>query len=319
MKQAALGLNLTTKRTRKREFLGEMERVVPWAALVALITPHAPEGKRGRPPFAVETMLRVHFMQQWFTLSDPAMEEALHDMPLFREFAGLNWDTAVPDETTILRFRRLLEEYKLAPQILALVNELLGAKGLLLRAGTVVDATLIAAPSSTKNASGERDPEMKQSKKGNQWYFGMKAHIGVDADSGLVHTVRGTAGSVNDVIEANSLLHGEETQAWGDAGYQGAAKRPDARGGVRWNIAMRPGKRRALDKGTVMGALIDKVEKLKAGIRAKVEHPFRVIKRQFGHVKVRYRGLKKNTAQLHTLFALSNLWMVRHKLLVVQA
>ncbi len=163
MKQTDLGLNLTTKRTRKREFLAEMERVVPWVALVALIAPYAPEGKRGRPPFAVETMLRIHFMQQWFTLSDPAMEEALHDVPLFREFAGLNWDTAVPDETTILRFRRLLEEHKLAPQILALVNELLGAKGLLLRAGTVVDATLIAAPSSTKNASGERDPEMKQS------------------------------------------------------------------------------------------------------------------------------------------------------------
>ena len=319
MKQADLGLNLTMKRTRKREFLGEMERVVPWAALVALITPYAPEGKRGRPPFAVETMLRVHFMQQWFTLSDPAMEEALHDMPLFREFAGLNWDTAVPDETTILRFRRLLEDHKLAPQILALVNELLGAKGLLLRAGTVVDATLIAAPSSTKNASGERDPEMKQSKKGNQWYFGMKAHIGVDADSGLVHTVRGTTGSVNDVIEANSLLHGEETEAWGDAGYQGAAKRPYAQDGVRWNIAMRPGKRRALDKDNVIDALINKIEKLKAGIRAKVEHPFRVIKRQFGHVKVRYRGLKKNTAQLHTLFALSNLWMVRHKLMAVQA
>lgn len=195
MKQADLGLNLTTKRTRKREFLAEMERVVPWAALVALITPYAPEGKRGRPPFAVETMLRIHFMQQWFTLSDPAMEESLHDVPLFREFAGLNWDTPLPDETTILRFRRLLEEHKLAPQILALVNELLGAKGLMLRAGTVVDATLIAAPSSTKNASGERDLQMKQSKKGNQWYFGMKAHIGVDADSGLVHTVRGTAGS----------------------------------------------------------------------------------------------------------------------------
>lgn len=319
MKQADLGLNLTTKRTRKREFLGEMERVVPWEALVCLITPYAPEGKRGRPPFAVETMLRVHFLQQWFTLSDPAMEEALHDIPLLREFAGLNWDTAVPDETTILRFRRLLEEHKLAPQILGLVNELLGAQGLLLRAGTVVDATLIAAPSSTKNASGERDPEMKQSKKGNQWYFGMKAHIGVDADSGLVHTVRGTSGSVNDVVEANSLLHGEETQAWADAGYQGAAKRPDARDGVRWNIAMRPGKRRALDKDNVIDGLINKVEKLKAGIRAKVEHPFRVIKRQFGYVKVRYRGLKKNTAQLHTLFALSNLWMARHKMMAMQA
>lgn len=199
MKQADLGLNLTTKRTRKREFLAEMERVVPWPALVGLITPYAPEGKRGRPPFAVETMLRIHFMQQWFTLSDPAMEESLHDVPLFREFAGLNWDTPVPDETTILRFRRLLEVHKLAPQILALVNELLGAKGLMLRAGTVVDATLIAAPSSTKNASGERDPQMKQSKKGNQWFFGMKAHIGVDDESSLVHSVVGTAANVADV------------------------------------------------------------------------------------------------------------------------
>ena len=239
MKQADLGL--TTKRTRKREFLAEMERVVPWAALIALTAPYAPEGKRGRPPFAVETMLRIHFMQQWFTLSDPAMEEALHDVPLFREFAGLNWDTAVPDETTILRFRRLLEQHRLAPQILTLINKLLSAKGLWLRAGTVVDATLIAAPSSTKNASGQRDPEMHQSKKGNQWYFGMKAHIGMDADSGLVHTVRGTAGNVNDVVESNTLLHGKETQAWGDAGYQGADKRPDAKAIVRWNIAMRPG------------------------------------------------------------------------------
>ena len=319
MKQADLDLNLTTKRTRKREFLAEMERVVPWTALVELITPYAPEGRRGRPPFAVETMLRIHFMQQWFTLSDPAMEEALHDVPLFREFAGLNWNTAVPDETTILRFRRLLEEHKLAPQILVLVNELLGAKGLLLRAGTVVDATLIAAPSSTKNASGERDPEMKQSQKGSQWYFGMKAHIGVDADSGLVHTVRGTSGSVNDVVEANTLLHGEETEAWGDAGYQGAAKRPDAKDGVRWNIAMRPGKRRELNKTNFIDKLTDRLEYIKASIRAKVEHPFRVIKRQFGFTKVRYRGLKKNAAQVQTLFALSNLWMARRKLMAVMA
>ncbi|MDH4463274.1 MAG: IS5 family transposase [Acidovorax sp.] len=304
MKQEELGLNLTTKRTRKREFLAEMERVVPWVALVALIAPYAPEGKRGRPPFAVETMLRIHFMQQWFTLSDPAMEEALHDVPLFREFAGLNWDTAVPDETTIQRFRRLLGEQKLAPQILALVNELLGAKGLLLRAGTVVDAALIAAPSSTKKASGERGPEMKQSQKGQQSFFGRKAHIGVDADCGLVHTVRGTAGSVNDVMEANTLLHGQETEAWGDAGYQGAGKRPDAKDGVRWNIAMRPGRRKLPDKTQLIESLTDQIERLKASIRAKVEHPFRVIKRQFGHVKVRYRGLAKNTAQLHTLFGL---------------
>jgi IS5 family transposase len=317
MKQTGLGLNLTTKRTRKREFLAQMERVVPWAALVELVSPYAPEGKKGRPPFAVQTMLRIHFMQQWFTLSDPAMEEALHDIALFREFAGLGWDSRLPDESTILRFRHLLEKHKLAEQILATVNELLQGKGLMLKAGTVVDATLIAAPSSTKNASGERDPEMHQTKKGNQWHFGMKAHIGVDAQSGLVHTVRGTAANVNDVVEANSLLHGQESDVFADAGYQGAAKRPDAKDDVNWHVAMRPGKRRALDKSKTIDHLIDQVERIKASVRAKVEHPFRVIKQQFGHVKVRYRGLKKNTAQLRTLFALSNLWMARAKLLVL--
>jgi transposase, IS5 family len=317
MQQAELGLNLSTKRTRKREFLAQMERVVPWSELVALIEPHAPEKRRGRPPFALLTMLRIHFMQQWFTLSDPAMEEALHDVPLFREFAGLTDGGRLPDESTILRFRHLLEEKKLAPRILQTVNDLLQAKGLLLKAGTVVDATLIAAPSSTKNSSGQRDPEMHQAKKGNQWHFGMKAHIGVDAESGLVHTVRGTAANVNDVVEANSLLHGQESDAFGDAGYQGAAKRPDARDDVNWHVAMRPGKRRALDKTKPSNALLDQVEQLKASVRAKVEHPFRVVKRQFGHVKVRYRGLKKNTAQLTTLFALSNLWMVRHVLLAL--
>ena len=320
MKQQSLGLGTSSKRTRKREFLDEMERVVPWGELVALIAPYMPEGRRGRPPFAVEAMLRIHFMQQWFTLSDPAMEEALHYVPLFRDFAGLGgWDQRLPDESTILRFRHLLEEHQLSAQILATINELLQAKGLLLRAGTVVDATLIAAPSSSKNASGQRDPEMHQSKKGKQWYFGMKAHIGVDVDSGLVHTVRGTAGNVSDVVQAASLLHGQEVDAFGDAGYQGADKRPDAKAGVRWHIAMRPGKRRALDKSRLVDELSDQLERIKARIRAKVEHPFRVIKRQFGHVKVRYRGLKKNTAQLHTLFALSNLWMARKALMKAQA
>ena len=320
MKQASLGLGQSSKPTRRRVFLEEMDRVVPWNELVALITAYMPEGRRGRPPFAVEVMLRIHFMQQWFNLSDPAMEEALNDMALFRDFAGLGGSNdRQPDETTILRFRRVLEKHKLAPKILGVVNELLSRKGLLLRAGTVVDATLIAAPSSTKNKSGERDPEMKQSQKGQQWYFGMKAHIGVDAESGLVYSVRGTAGSVNDVVEANSLLHGEETEAFGDARYQGADKRPDAKAGVRWNVAMRPGKRKQLDKTQPRGRLMDELEKIKASIRAKVEHPFRVIKRQFGHVKVRYRGLDKSTAQLHTLFALSNLWMVRGKLSGVQA
>ena len=317
MQQTELGLNLSTKRTRKREFLAQMERVVPWAALEAPFTPHAPQGRRGRPPFAVGTMLRIHFMQQWFTLSDPAMEEALHDVPLFREFAGLHDDTRLPDESTILRFRHMLEEHKLAAQILHTVNEVLQGKGLLLKAGTVVDATLIAAPSSTKNASGTRDPEMHQTKKGNQWHFGMKTHIGVDADSGLVHTVKGTAANVNDVVEASGLLHGAETDAFGDAGYQGAAKRPDAHADVKWHVAMRPGKRRALDKSKSVDALIEQVEQLEASIRAKVEHPFRVIKRQFGRLKVRYRGLKKNTAQLTALFALSNLWMARRSLLIL--
>jgi IS5 family transposase len=315
MKQSSLGLGTSTKRTRRREFLDEMDRVIPWSDLVAEIAPFMPEGKRGRPPFPVESLLRIHFMQQWFTLSDPAMEEALHDMPLFRDFAGLGgWDDRLPDESTILRFRHVLEKHKLAERILATVNLLLGAKGLMLRSGTVVDATLISAPSSTKNASGERDPEMHQSKKGQQWFFGMKAHIGVDADSGLVHTVRGTSGHVNDVVEANSLLHGQETDVFSDAGYQGAHKRPDAKEDVKWHVAMRPGLRKMLDKADPMDALTDQVERIKASIRAKVEHPFRVIKRQFGHVKVRYRGLAKNTAQLQTLFALANLWMVRKRL-----
>jgi IS5 family transposase len=208
----------------------------------------------------------------------------------------------------------VLEKHKLAEQILKTVNDLLGAKGLLLKSGTVVDATLIAAPSSTKNSSGERDPEMKQSKKGQQWYFGMKCHIGVDAESGLVHTVRGTAGSVNDVVEANSLLHGQETDAWGDAGYQGVHKRPDAQPDVRWHVAMKPGKRKAMDKSTPLGQIAERIEQIKASVYAKVEHPFRVIKRQFGHVKLRYREQAKNTAQLHTLFALVNLWMAKRRI-----
>jgi len=319
MKQATLNINLNLKKTRKREFLEQMEQVVPWGDLVALIAPYYPEGNNGRPPFALQTMLRTHFMQQWFTLSDPAMEEAFFDTPLYREFAQLEEFERMPDESTILRFRHRLEKHKLAEKILATVSELLSQRGLLLKTGTVVNATLIAAPTSTKNKDQARDPDMHSSKKGNQWYFGMKAHIGADAQSGLVHTVRGTSGHVSDIAEGNTLLHGQETVAFGDAGYQGIEKRPDAKAEVTWHIAMRPGKRKALDKDNQADAMIDKAEKLKAGVRAKVEHPFRVIKRQFGFVKVRYRGLKKNTAQLFTLFALSNLWMVRKKLMGVGA
>ena len=323
MKQISLattGFELATKRTRKRVFLDEMNLVVPWTQLVGLIEPFAPSAgaQGGRPPFAVESMLRIHFLQQWFGLSDPAMEEALHDVSLYCEFARLDPGAMrLPDESTILRFRHLLEERNLSVQLLATINATLAAKGLMLKTGTVVDATLIAAPSSTKNSTGERDPEMHQTKKGKQWHFGMKAHIGVDADSGLVHTVIGTAANVHDVTQGHGLLHGEESVVFGDAGYQGADKRPEATD-VDWQVAMRPGKRRALNKNTPWGSLLDKAEAMKASVRAKVEHPFRVIKCQFGFTKVRYRGLAKNTAQLVTLFALGNLWMARRKLMEAQ-
>ncbi len=325
MSLGAAGFERKTKRTRKREFLDEMNLVVPWAELLALIAPHAPQpgAKGGRPPFAVATMLRIHFLQNWFNLSDPAMEEALYDTPMFREFAGLDMGAdLLPDESTILRFRHLLEAHNLSLQILATVNAMLTAKGLLLKQGTVVDATLIAAPSSTKNSTGTRDPEMHQTKKGNQWHHGMKAHIGTDAEGGLVHSVATTAANAHDITQAHALLHGEETDVFADSGYRGVDKREEIQAkhpGVSWHIAMMPGKRKAMDKSTPMGAILEQLEKTKASIRAKVEHPFRVIKRQFGFVKVRYRGVAKNTANLVTLFALSNLWMVRKRLLNMRA
>lgn len=316
MKQIGLasnGFELSPKRTRKRVFLDEMEHVVPWARLVALIEPYHGGAKTGRPPFSAETLLRVHFMQQWFGLSDPAMEEALHDVPLYRAFAGLDAGVErLPDETTILRFRHLLERHDLASRMLAEVNALLTQRGLLLKRGTAVDATLIAAPSSTKNRKRQRDPEMHQTKKGNQWYFGMKAHIGADAESGLVHTVVGTAANVADVTQVEPLLHGQEVAVHADAGYTGAEKR--AGSNCRWYIAAKRGTLKALPDGRYKQTL-QQLERLKAQLRARVEHPFRVIKRQFGYTKVRYRGLVKNTHQLKTLFALSNLWMVRAALL----
>ncbi|MBB5405321.1 IS5 family transposase [Paraburkholderia atlantica] len=314
MTQPGLGLDLSTKRTRKRKLLDELRRVVPWSRLIALIEPHYPRGKTGRPPFPIATMLQIHFMQQWFGLSDPALEEALYDVPLYREFAGLDEGmTRLPDESTILRFRHLLETHGLAAQMLTLVNEILSEKGLMLKVGSAVDATLISAPTSTKNGSGTRDPEMHQTKKGNQWYFGMKAHVGVDAESGLVHTVIGTAASVHDINAAEALLHDQEMDVYADAGYQGIEKRCQV-SAVRWHVAMRPGRRRQLDLTDRLDAIFDQIERLKAGIRAKVEHPFRVLKQQFGYTKSRYRGLMKNTAQITTLFALGNLWMARKAL-----
>ena len=320
MKQLSLasGFEVSSKRTRKRVFLEEMDRVVPWRELVALIEPHYwGKASTGRPPFPCELMLRIHFLQQWFGHSDPAMEESLHDVPLYPAFIGIDpGSERLPDESTILRFRHLLEQHRLAPAMLQLINELLSTRGLMIKAATAIDSTLIHAPSSTKNSSGERDPEMHQTKKGNQWFFGMKAHIGVDADSGLVHAVVVTAANVHDLTPVDELLHGDETQVHTDAGYQGVDKREELKHhSVQWQVAMRPGKRRALPDNP-MGEIMRKLEETKARIRAKVEHPFRVIKRQFGYTKVRYRGLAKNTAQLQTLFALSNLWMVRRRLMV---
>jgi IS5 family transposase len=313
MTQMDLGLNLSTKRTRNREFLDEMTRVVPWQKLIALIEPHYPKGKTGRPPFPIQTMLRIHFMQQWFSLSDPAMEEALHDIPLYREFAMLGAGmTRLPDESTILRFRHLLEAHGLSARMLATVNEILQAKGLMLKAGSAVDATLISAPSSTKKA-GTRDPEMSQTQKGGSRYFGMKAHIGVDAESGLVHTVKCTPANVHDITVAHALLHGKEKVAFADAGYVGIEKRGET-GAVQWHVAMRPSKRRKLDRSKRLDRIYDEIERLKAGVREKVEHPFRVLKCQFGYLKARYRGLAKNTAQIETQFALANLWMARKML-----
>ena len=303
------------KRTRRETFLAEMEQVVPWDSLQALIEPHYPKAGKGRHPYPMSTMLRIHLMQNWFGYSDPAMEEALYEVTPLRQFAKLSLIGALPDETTILNFRRLLETHGLAPKLFEAINAHLSDKGLLLREGTIVDATIIHAPSSTKNRGKTRDPEMHQAKKGNQYFFGMKAHIGVDYDGGLVHSVTTTAANVADVSEAGKLLHGEEGFAYGDAGYTGVAKREEnAERAVRWEIAARRHTIEAMPEG-VLKAGAKEVEYCKARIRAKVEHPFRVVKRQFGYVKVRFKGLAKNTAQVVTLFALSNLWMARRALL----
>jgi IS5 family transposase len=243
------------------------------------------------------------------------MEEALYEITPMRTFAGLTLTKAIPDETTILNFRHLLEANELAPEILSRVNAYLSRKGLMLKRGSIVDATIIAAPSSTKNAEGERDPEMHQTKKGNQWHFGMKAHIGVDADSGLVHTVTTTPANEADVEVVDELLHGREAVVHADSGYTGADKRV-RRKKLTWQIAAKRGRIKAMADGRAKRTL-EKVEKAKASVRAKVEHPFRVIKRQFGLMKVRFRGLAKNTAHVITLFALSNLWMARRRLLAM--
>ena len=305
-------LSKARKPTRKAVFLAEMEQVMPWTRLEGLIEPFYPKKGNGRPPMELRTLLRIHFLQQWFGYSDPAMEEALYDIPLLCQFAGLDaFDDVIPDESTILRFRHLLEKHDLARALFAEVNAVLAEKGLTMKRGSVVDATLIAAPSSTKNRDKQRDPEMSQTKKGNQWYFGMKAHIGVDAESGLVHSVDCTTAKVADNTMMKACLHGEETLALGDRGYHQTNRTIEyleAEDGV---CIVTPTKK---PKGGELTEEQKGFNRMLSAVRAVVEHPFRVLKRQFGFIKIRYRGLKKNTAQIVTLFALANLWLARHRL-----
>jgi IS5 family transposase len=306
------------KTTRREKFLGEMERVVPWARLVALIEPHYPSGRRGRPPIGIERMLRIYFLQQWYALADEALEDAIYDSQSMRLFTGIDLSVeGVPDATTLLKFRHLLEQHQLTACILAEVGALLAERQLLMKEGTIIDATIIAAAPSTKNRERSRDPEMHQTKKGNQWHFGLKAHIGADAASGLVHSVAVTAANVADVAQAHAVLHGEEKTGWTDAGYIGIEKRPEiiaAHGAVQFHVAAKRGKIKAMAEGALKSAVLE-LEKLKAQVRARVEHPFHVVKNIFGHRKARYRGLAKNLAQLQTLFALANLVLAKRTLL----
>jgi IS5 family transposase len=309
------------KLTRRDRFLAEIETATPWPALVAVLLPYYPKGDgRGRPPIGLERMLRMYIAQQCFGLSDEGIEDAIYDSQAIRGFVGIDLThESAPDATTLLKFRRLLEQHKLTERIFNEINGHLANKGLMMREGTIVDATLIAAPPSTKNKDGKRDPEMHQSKKGNDWHFGMKAHIGVDAASGLVHTVVGTAGNVADVTQAHALLHGDEIAALGDAGYQGVEKRPENIGKtVTWHVAMKRSKRKALPNNK-LGRMREKLEHLKASVRAKVEHPFHVIKNLFRHRKTRYRGLAKNTAQLFVLFGFANLVLAGRRFTITES
>ena len=303
------------KRTRRDKFLAEMEQVVPWARLVARLQPLYPKGERGRPPIGLERMLRIYFLQQWYGLADEALEDALYDSQALRGFAGIDLSRdPVPDATTLLKFRHWLERHDLTRALFGEVAALLEERGLLMRQGTIVDATIIAAPPSTKNRSKSRDPEMHQTKKGNQWHFGMKAHIGVDVASGVVHTVTGTAANEADLNQMAAVLHGREEAVFADAGYTGAPKRPEhAEREVSWNIAIKRSIIKALPERLRDWA--EPVERALSQVRAWVEHPFHVVKNLFRHKKLRYRGLAKNTAQLRTLFALANLVIVKKALL----
>lgn len=307
---ASLAFDAKKKLTRRERFLREMDQVVPWARLVKLIEPHYPRAGNGRAPMPLETMLRIYFLQQWFNLSDPAAEDSLYDIESMRRFCGIELsDNAVPDETTILNFRRLLERHQLTEAIFQAVNRLLADQRLLLKSGTLVDATIISAPSSTKNADRSRDPEMTQTKKGNQWYFGMKVHIGTDR-KGIVHTVTTTTAKEADITQLPDLLHGQEKAVHGDRGYFSAEAN---------RYLKKRGMRSRLQQRASAGHPLSRAEKARnqrwSSARAFVEHPFHVIKRLWGFVKVRYRGLAKNTARVFALMALANLYRVRHRLM----
>jgi transposase, IS5 family len=300
------------KRTKREVFLAEMADVVPWAALEAVIFPHYPKvgPQGGRRAFPLAVMLRIYCLQQWYALSDPGAEEALYDIQSMRAFAGLELGRdPIPDETTILNFRHLLERHDLTKAVFAAVAEHLAAKGELLRGGTIVDATLIAASPSTKNKAGKRDPEMRSSKKGNQWYFGMKAHIGVDAQSGLVHTAGVTTGSVHDAKVMDNLIREDDRAVYGDKGYVNDKKKRAAQAaGVLWAV------KEKAKPGQPLTTAQRALNRTHGAIRAKVEHVFRVLKCQFGYRRVRYRGIAKNGAQVFTLLALANLYLARGKL-----
>ena len=292
------------RKTRREEFLERMDSLIPWLRLEERIRPHYFRAERGRRPYPLSVMLRVHIVQLCYNLSDPAMEDLLYEAESVRRFAGLRLSEPLPDESTILHFRHLLERRQLGQGLFEEIKEHLAEQGVRLQEGTIVDATIIAAPSSTKNASGQRDPEMHQVKKGNQYHFGMKLHIGVDADTGVVHSLETTPANVHDVTQVHRLLHGGEKGVWGDAGYIGVQKRAENAGlVVNWQVAMKPGQRRKLEPDSPAAL----AERAKASVRAKVEHPFLDVKRIFGYHKVRYRGLGKNTERLALLLGLSNL------------
>jgi len=307
------GFERYTKKTRRAIFLEEMEQVVPWGKLCALIEPHYPKPGNGRRPKELEKMLRIYFLQQWFNLADPAVEEALYDSATLRQFVGIDLGAEpVPDETTVCKFRHLLEEHNLGEEILGTVNLHLQAKGVRITTGTIVDATLIHAPSSTKNRDQSRDPEMHQTKKGKNWYFGMKAHVGVDSKTKIIHTAVATAASVSDVAILPDLLHGEERRVWGDGAYQGQTE-------VIHECAPRAQdytQRRCRYQGQIVDEVAWAKNRTKSKVRSKVEHVFQVMKLIFGFVKVRYRGLKKNAHRLFVTCALVNLFVSRKKLLL---